>query len=117
MANLFERLSGSQSAPAPLEKKDQKRRDEKQEFSDAQKLLDFLQRWPQNTICLRDIYIFGPYVLQNEKEAALEAAEILVRHGWLVPQPVPHKTNHPPRRVWQVLRKPIIRPTVAGTRT
>ena len=76
------------------------------------RLLDFLQRWKKDTICLRDIYIFGPYALQNEREAAINAAEILASRGWLAPQ----KANRHDRRVWQVLRKPIIQPTVTRTR-
>ena len=111
VANLFERLNSAQPPPAQLEKKDQRRRDEEALFA-AQRLLDFLQRWKKDTICLRDIYIFGPYALQNEREAAINAAEILASRGWLAPQ----KANRHDRRVWQVLRKPIIQPTVTRTR-
>ena len=112
MANLFERLSGTQPPPAQLEKKDHKRRQDEEDLILAQRLLSWLQKWPKDILSLRDICVFGPYALQNEREDAICAAEILVRHGWLVPQ----KAHRHDRREWQVLRKPIIRPTVTNTR-
>jgi len=116
MANLFERLSGSQSAPAALEKKDHKdhkRQTEEELLFTGQRLLDFVtQKWAKDTISLRDIYIFGPYALQKEKQAALEAAEFLAARGWLEPL----KSHRHDRREWQILRKPIIRPTVVERR-
>src|SRR5262245_59171146 len=104
MASLFERLNGAQPPPA-AEKKIQPPRNE---LGDAQRLLDFLQSWAKDTICLRDIYIWGPYSLRNDRDRALDAAEILTARGWLVAQ----KAHRHDRREWQVLRKPIIRPTV-----
>jgi hypothetical protein len=111
VANLFERLSRNRPPAAPLEEKDQKRRDE-EALIHAQRLLDWLQKWEKDIISLRDICVFGPYVLQNERDDALNAAEILERHGWLVAQ----KAHRHDRREWQVLRKPIIRPTLARAR-
>jgi len=106
-ANLFERLSGSQSTPAPLEKKDHhKRRDEEALFA-AQRLLDFLQRWPKDTVRLTDIQTYGPNSLRDRK-SAIRAAEILVNHGWLARQP----TRHYKARLWRIARKLTVRPAV-----
>jgi hypothetical protein len=75
MTNLFERLS--KERPTPNKKT--------QEPLPAQKLLDWLMRWPQPTVYTRDILIFGPYIVRNRKNA-IDATETLVRHGWLIPQ-------------------------------
>ena len=76
----------------------------------AQKLLDWLmQHWPKNTISRRDISNHGPWSIRN-KQSAIDAAETLERHGWLVPAP----THRHDRRVWEIVRKPVVRPTVAG---
>ena len=75
----------------------------------AQKLLDWLmQHWPKNTISRRDISNHGPWSIRN-KQCAIDAAETLERHGWLVPAP----THRHDRRVWNIVRKNIVRPTVA----
>ena len=109
MATLFERLDRGRSQPAAGKKIQPPRN----ELESAQRLLDFLQRWAKDTICLRDILVFGPYSLRDDRESAINSAEILVARGWLVAQ----KAHRYDRREWQVLRKPIIRPTVAaGTR-
>jgi len=81
---------------------------ETQETSSAQKLLDWLQKWPKPTVYTRDILIYGPYSIRNRKSTA-DATETLVRHGWLVPNP----TNQRNRREWQIVRKPIIHPVLA----
>jgi len=75
----------------------------------AQRLLDFLQRWPKNTISRRDIYIYGPKSLRD-RQSAINAAEFLVKAGWLVP----YKTHRHDWRVWEIVRKPIIHPTIAA---
>ena len=75
----------------------------------AQKLLDWLmQHWPKNTISRRDISNHGPRPIRD-RQAAIDAAETLERHGWLTPAP----THRHDRRVWQILRKNVVRPTVA----
>ena len=104
MANLFERLNGAR--PAPAEEKIKQPRDE---LESAQKLLNWLQHWAKNTVSARDIRIFGPRSLRDRKRA-IDSAEILVTHGWLVPE----KSHRYDRRVWQIVRKPIVRPTVAA---
>jgi hypothetical protein len=100
VTTIFERLA--KNRPAPV--------DEKTKQPDhAQKLLDWLmQHWPQNTISRRDISNHGPWSIRN-KQSAIDAAETLERHGWLVPAP----THRHDRRVWQIVRKNVVRPTVA----
>jgi len=108
MVSLFERLDKGRP-PSAAEEKIQPPRNE---LEPAQRLLDFLQRWAKDTVSLRDILVFGPYSLRDDRKSAIDAAETLAAHGWLVPQ----KAHRHDRREWQVLRKPIIRPTVAGMR-
>jgi hypothetical protein len=57
MANLFERLSGTQPPPAQLEKKDHKRRQDEEDLILAQRLLSWLQKWPKDILSLRDICV------------------------------------------------------------
>jgi hypothetical protein len=97
VANLFERLDRGRP---PIEKT--------QEVSPAQKLLDWLQRWPKPSLSMRDICIYGPR--PRNRENAISSAEILVKHGWLVPS----KTRRYDSREWQIVRRPIVRPTVAS---
>jgi hypothetical protein len=73
----------------------------------AQRLLNFLQRWEKATVCTRDIMIFGPSCAKK-REDAITAAEVLVRHGWLTPLQA-HRRD---RRVWRVVRRPLVHPTV-----
>ena len=87
MTSLFERLAkGRPAEPAP-----------KTPHSDAQKMLDWLQRWPKPTISSRDIRIWGPGAIRN-RESAIRSAQILVAHGWLVPLAA---------RRWKVVREPL----------
>jgi len=100
MATLFERLARGRPAPAEAV--------EKQPHSDAQKMLDFLGRWPEDTVTVRDIRVYGPNSLRNRKDA-ISSAEILVANGWLKPI----KPSRPDTYAWQIVRKNILRPTVA----
>jgi len=99
MTNLFERLS--RERPTPVKTKI------KQE-DPAQRLLNWLQTWRKPTIRSADILIYGPRVVRNRK-STLDATEILVKHGWLIPQ----KTNQSNWRRWEIVREPTIRPTLA----
>jgi len=105
MVNLFERLG---KRPPPAEKKTER----SNELEHAQKLLDFLQRWAKNTVSVRDICVFAPRSLRDRK-TAIDAAEILVKHGWLMPL-ASHRHD---RREWQIVRKPLIPATVAPAAT
>ena len=57
--DIFKRLSAGR--PPSVEKA--------QDRSPAQKLLDWLQRWDKPTVCVRDIRIYGPGSLRNQKKA------------------------------------------------
>jgi hypothetical protein len=99
---IFERLERGRPTPTPTGPAPAKEKP-------AQLLLTFLQKWPKPTISRRDIYIYGPQPLRN-REGAINAAEFLVKTGWLVP----HKTHRHDWRVWEIVRKPIAHPTIAA---
>src|SRR5262249_48444309 len=68
----------------------------------AQKLLDWLQHgWTKPTISVRDIYTRGPNSIRNRR-SAIELAEILVKHGWLVPIEAQRRET----RKWRIIREP-----------
>jgi hypothetical protein len=73
----------------------------------AQRLLDFLQRWPKPTVWTKDILIYGPR--PRDRKNTIDSTTILVEQGWLVP----NKTHRYDAREWQIVRKPIINPTLA----
>jgi len=75
----------------------------------AQQLLDFILRWPKATVSRRDIYIYGPRRLRGRIEA-ISAAEALVKNGWLKP----YKTHRHDWRVWEIIRRPVVYPTIAA---
>jgi hypothetical protein len=74
----------------------------------AQKLLDWLQHWTKPTVRARDICIYGPR--PRDRESAINSAEVLARNGWLIPT----QTRRHDSREWQIVRKPVIFPTVAS---
>src|SRR5262245_34076720 len=78
------------------------------ETSPAQKLLNFLQRWPKDTVSLRDLRQFGPKSMRN-RQSMIDSTEVLVRHGWLAPTQGPQRNS----RQWQVMRRPVVHPDVA----
>jgi hypothetical protein len=100
MTTLFERLG--RERPTPNEKTPD------QKLQPAQRLLDWLGRWNKDTVCTKDILQFGPNSLRDPK-SAIDAAEILVRNGWLTPA----KLHRYDMRKWHVVRKPVIPPKVA----
>jgi hypothetical protein len=102
MASLFERLD--KMRPPPVEEVSNQARN----LLPAQKLLDWLQHWTKPTVSARDICIYGPNSIRDRK-SAIDSAEILVKNGWLVPIKMRRHDMHE----WQVVRKPIIQPTVA----
>src|SRR5262245_16867665 len=99
MASLFERLDKGR---APTTQK-------AQEPSPAQRLLDWLQHWTKPTVRARENCIYGPNPLRDRKRA-IDSAAILVKEGWLIPI----KTRRYDMCEWQIVRKPIIHPTVAA---
>jgi hypothetical protein len=70
--------------------------------SPSEKLLDWIiNRWPENTVTRRNICQFGPGSIRNRKSAT-DQAEILARHGWLIPLAV---GRHDAKK-WQIVRRP-----------
>ena len=63
---------------------------------EALRLLDWLRDWSQTTVCLRDIYHFGPG-RNRDRESTIKAAEILEKRGWLIPL----KSHRYDRKRWQ----------------
>jgi hypothetical protein len=94
VVSLFERLGQPSPVKAKIHKDDP-----------AQRLLDWLiNRWTEPTITARNVCQFGPRPYRKLKDV-INSAEILTRQGWLVPT----KTR---RHEWQVVRRPIVRPTI-----
>jgi hypothetical protein len=92
MASIFDRLAHSRPAEAVT----------KAPHKDpAQQLLDWLQHWAKPTVSARDICIYGPNSIRD-RESAVNSAEILVKHGWLIP----NKTRRHDMREWQIVRRP-----------
>jgi hypothetical protein len=98
VASLFERLDKGRPPPTK----------QAQEPSPAQRLLDWLQHWTKPTVRAREICIYGPNSLRDRKRV-IDSAAILVKEGWLIPI----KTRRYDMCEWQVVRKPIVHPTVA----
>ena len=98
---LFERLGKGRP---PIEKAQAQGRP-----SPAQRLLDFLQRWPKDTISARNIYQFGPRSTKKRREA-MASIEVLIRHGWMAPI----QSHRRDRRQWQITRRLTVHPTVDG---
>jgi hypothetical protein len=99
--NLFQRLD--KGRPTPVEA----RKQPLSEIERAQRLLDFLQRWGKPTVTPRDIRIYGPKSLRDQ-QSAIASAEILKKHGWLIPAE-PRQRN---ALEWEIVRRPIIYPTL-----
>src|SRR5262249_14731253 len=97
--NLFDRLRRPPSTEAALEQPSKE---------PAQRLLDWLQTWDKPTIGAAEILMYGPRSTRKRRDAD-DATEVLVRHGWLIP----NKTNQRNWRQWQIVRKPIVHPTIA----
>jgi len=104
--NLFERLATM--APPPAEKTQAP--PPKQKHLPAQQLLNWLiQRWGKETVWMKDIRQFGPYALRDPK-TAIDAAEALVKDGWLVPEPTRRYDAHK----WRFVRRPVAQPLVTN---
>jgi hypothetical protein len=78
--------------------------------SQAQRMLDWLQRWDKPIVNRRDVRIYGPSSVRDRK-SMISSAEILVRYGWLVPIE--------PRRYdgfrWRIVRKLVAHPTISNS--
>jgi hypothetical protein len=98
MADIFERLTARR--PPPTERT--------QRPSQAQQLLDWLQRWDKPIVNRRDVRIYGPAAIRDRR-AMINSAEVLVKNGWLTPV----KARQHNGFKWMVVRRPIAHPTVA----
>jgi len=58
---------------------------------------------------MNQILVYGPRPVRK-RENALNSAQKLVEHGWLVPI----KTRRPDMVEWQIVRRPIVHPTIAA---
>ena len=94
--NLFERLARGRPAEAVTNPPHK---------DPAQLLLTWLQRWPENTVTVRDIRVYGPRSIRNRR-SAIDSAEVLVANGWLKSI----KPSRPDTYAWQTVRKLIINP-------
>src|SRR5262249_27252401 len=103
MPNLFDRLG----KPQPTET-NTTNSEPAQQILPAQKLPDWLQHWSKPSVRVRHVRIFGPRSLRNQK-SAINSAEILVQGGWLGPSKLRRRDS----LEWQIVRKPLIQPTVA----
>jgi hypothetical protein len=75
----------------------------------AQRLLNWLRDWPHPVVRLRDFCKYGPPSFRNRK-TAINMAEVLVGHGWLVPIESCRRDT----KWWRVIRGPSDYPTIAG---
>ena len=105
MANLFEKLAQGRPAPSspPLPTY-------KVQALPAQRLLNFLQRWPKDTITLVEIVTYGPRTLRY-RTGAMIAAETLAQHGWLIPFEANQRLR---RQEWQIVRSRTLFPDVTS---
>jgi hypothetical protein len=71
----------------------------------AQRLLDWLQSWPEPTISARQICIYGPRPIRKREKAG-NAAAILIKTGWLIPL----RTHRYDMEAWRIVRAPILYP-------
>jgi hypothetical protein len=99
---LFERLAKNRP-PAAEEKTKQQPKDP------AQQLLTWLQKSGRQKITTRDVRLYAPHPLRR-REGAIDAINVLVRHGWLVPIE-PRRRDRPE---WEIIRRAIIQPIVAS---
>jgi hypothetical protein len=80
--------------------------------SPIEKCLDWLvNRWPRNSVRVRDICLFGPNATRDRK-SALALAQILEENGWL------SRVKKPPRHdtiLWEIVRRPSAEPKSPAT--
>ena len=89
MASIFQRLSANRPAKTKIEQPHY-----------AQRMLDFVLRWPHPSISTPDMMTYGPRPRQNVEET-LRIASILEKHGWLTRIPTPRKDQ----KHWNIVRQ------------
>jgi hypothetical protein len=85
---IFERLA--KNKPGPID----------EQPDHAQKMLDFILRWPRPSISVPDLMTYGPEPRKNAEET-LKLATLLERHGWLARKTTPRKDMHH----WNIVRQ------------
>src|SRR5262245_16881535 len=104
MVSLFERLR-----PPPATEEARKPLPDPK-LQSAQILLNWLiQRWDKDIVWMRDIRQFGPSAVRNP-ETALDAAGILIKDGWLIPEPTRRYDAHK----WRFVRRPVVHPLITN---
>jgi len=71
----------------------------------AQRMLDFILRWPRPSISVPDLMTYGPEPRKNAEET-LKLATLLERQGWLTKKDMPKKNM----KHWTINRKPFVHP-------
>src|SRR5262245_39013753 len=99
--NIFERLSKGRPPVEVTNKQSQK-------IKHAQRVLNWLLRWPKSHVYGRDLRIWGPR--PRDRESAIDATRILTEQGWLNPV----QSSRYDSREFQIIRKPVICPSVAS---
>src|SRR5215475_7489470 len=90
MASLFERLNAGRPATESSEQ---------EKTQSIERLLSWLvNNWPQDTITLRQLRIYGPNPLRNETKAILGLAQDLCTRGWISPI----KAQRCDSKVWKI---------------
>jgi|SRR5262245_3825997 len=97
MSDLFDKLD-ARRPPAPTEEKTK-------QPDHIQRTLDFILRWPRESISTSDLMTYGPRPKQNA-EGVLKLATTLEKYGWLTKKETPKKNM----RHWNIVRHPIIHP-------
>jgi|SRR5215471_4500025 len=110
--NLFERLNKGRPPPVEDRLKPETSTASSELARDLQKLHEWIQHWSKPTVSARDIYKFGPNSIRDPKKA-IGLAEILVGHGWLIP----NQTRRRDMKEWQIVRGLGGYPTVATVAT
>jgi hypothetical protein len=93
---IFEKLA--KHRPSPVKEKTN-------QPDHAQRMLDFLLRWPRPSISVPEMMTYGPKPRKNAEET-LKLASILERQGWLTPKKMPRKDM----RHWDITRRPVVHP-------
>ena len=107
-ANLFERLDQGRLQNEKAGEPDIVRKGPhpiippaERDSSPSEKLLDWIvNRWPGNTVTVKNICQYGPGSIRDRK-SAIDQAEILARYGWLTP--IRELRQHNMRK-WQIVR-------------
>ena len=99
--NLFSQLA--KGRPTPVKANNQP--------DHAQRMLDFILRWPHPSISTTDLMTYGPKLSRNAEEV-FKLATTLEKQGWLTKKDTPKKNM----RHWTIQRRPFVHPKLATER-